>query len=233
MAFLQESLKLDWLFRTVGGVEQADTGLRITGSSPSFSAASALTALTTGNLTTLFTAMESLKTTIIAPAPPANVTTTCGTQLHAIKASARGVDDTYLGDAMVYQPATAVTWGNIVNATPPQSSVAVTLWSGFTLGGGNYGRMYIPYTCLSIGSDGNGSLASQTTMLNASKTFLDAVNAVFASGFGTGAAISILSNSVATPGSRKVTKVRVGRVTDTQRRRRRNLPESPTLATLA
>ncbi len=100
---------------------------------------------------------------------------------------------------------------------PPQCTVAVTLWSGETIGTTNYGRMYLPHSSLNLGGNPYGGTDDQGTVATNAAAFLAAV------------AQPLYKPAVmGTNGrTRFVDFVRVGRVVDTQRRRREQLDELP------
>jgi len=114
----------------------------------------------------------------------------------------------------------------------PQVSVVLSLRSGSTLGKGNYGRMFLPYS----GSPNSGPIMNTTQQdlfLTSGQTFIRAVNTA-AGAVLTGSKVVIASQARAAQslGDRVVTQVAVGRVVDTQRRRRKSIPELPDFATI-
>ncbi len=130
----------------------------------------------------------------------------------------------YLTEATNYD-GTGTPGGVTTDRGGPQDSLAVSLWSGGTLGHANYGRMYLPWNGFAIQS-GDGRITN-TQATNASiraGDFVDDVN-VWADGLATGMEVLILSKLGA--GARKApTFVRVGNVIDTQRRRRNRIKET-------
>jgi len=112
---------------------------------------------------------------------------------------------------------------------PPQLAVVATLWTGSSLGKGNYGRFYLPYCGYTEAGTPLMSTALTTQFRGAFKTFLDAVNTALPGA----ASIRVMSNSTQGLQQKPVTQVRVGRVIDTQRRRRSQLDESYLSAALA
>lgn len=120
-------------------------------------------------------------------------------------------------------PAPVVT----ANSTdgPPQLAWTMSLHSMLTRGRGSKARFSLPFSGL-VGTDGKASVTSVDNAAIALKTFVNAVNAA-----NTGAHVVVFSKIANTVTD--VTEVAVGRVIDTQRRRRKNLTELPSKLALA
>lgn len=101
---------------------------------------------------------------------------------------------------------------------PPQVSLAVTLETGITRGRAARGRIYLPTTGQSVAADGRISSTNATDLAVRTATFLDDLTDLMA------APVWVMSD-VGAGTSRPVEAVSVGRVFDTQRRRRRQLDE--------
>jgi len=151
--------------------------------------------------------------------------------LSSIKAAAIGTDGGYLTDAILYEDPSPDQ--GTQTQTPPQLSLVASLRSGFTLGGGNYGRMYLPHVL--------PGMASGTPYLVASNLddiagyIRDFVNACTSDINADTTAVlfpAIMSNKGAGTG-KGITQVGVGPVMDTQRRRRNRLDDSAVLVPLA
>ena len=100
----------------------------------------------------------------------------------------------------------------------PQATIVATLTTATPRGLANEGRMYLPATAHTPTIEGRISSAQATAVASAVVTFVNAVDAV---GIGT---VSVFSKVLA-GAVRDVTGVRIGRVIDTQRRRRNRIPE--------
>lgn len=100
----------------------------------------------------------------------------------------------------------------------PQATVVATLTTASPRGLANEGRMYLPSTGMLPIADGRVMATTATGVATAVVTFLNAVDAI---GIGNVAVFSKTREGAA----RDVTGVRVGRVIDTQRRRRNHIPE--------
>lgn len=120
----------------------------------------------------------------------------------------------------------------------PQSTIAVTLTTDTQRGYASKGRIFLPPCVLPIDTAGRLSVADATALGTAIKTWINALNALPQAGLVTveskGRGVkSVDANGKVTwtyptgGASRPVTGVRVGRVVDTQRRRRRSLTELP------
>lgn len=119
-----------------------------------------------------------------------------------------------------------------VHQVHPQLSTLISLWSGHTVGKGNYGRMYLPHCSTSlVNSTPRSAVADADANAAAAKTFLDSVN-VLAQGLTHPTIVSIMSQAIGT-NAWAVSYARCGRVTDTQRRRYAQLKGEYSSAKLA
>lgn len=113
-------------------------------------------------------------------------------------------------------------WGGIGTETryPNQIALVATLRTAVSRGPASKGRFYIPMPSMFVGTDGlitdsdaDGVAASATQLL----TDLNAIR--------TNYAVAVHSRKLGAPAQRPVTSIVVGKVLDTQRRRRRSLIE--------
>jgi len=102
---------------------------------------------------------------------------------------------------------------------PGQISMVVSLRTVKPRGIAHAGRIYLPPSSLQVGSDGRWSTAQALGAANATRTLLNALNLVTDLGD-----LAVFSD-VGAGDFEYVTGVRVGRVPDTVRRRRRQLVE--------
>lgn len=213
MTFTDESLLITWLFSDVSSDETAATQLRATDLG-GFGSVAALTALTTADLQGLYTAYTTFANG--APLQWADYSDLVG-----VKVAALGTSGQYLTDPKLYE-AVAPTGGATENIAP-QLTVVMTLWSGSSFGRANYGRMYLPHTRIPlVAGTSRASAADAGSVAIQADGFLNSVNAVLATP--TGAEVVIMS--AVGGGTTKVpAQVGIGRVIDTQRRRRRSLDE--------
>jgi len=140
MAYGGQFLKITWQFTVKSSDEIADTSLNYT-SAPGWTGAVA--------------ALAELDDTDLADMRQAYVTEMMDLDhiswadysvLNSIKVAAISTAGEYLTDPLVAETDTPSD-GTAVGVLP-QSTVVLSLRSGFTLGKGNYGRMYLPHTTL-------------------------------------------------------------------------------------
>lgn len=104
-----------------------------------------------------------------------------------------------------------------------QRALAVTLYSGSNLGKGNYGRFYLPPLAAPPDpATGQISVTDATTVLTTVVTMLEAVKGEVDT---LPTDMHLVIPTEVAPAHKVVTQVKVGRVYDTQRRRRRSVPE--------
>lgn len=130
---------------------------------------------------------------------------------------------------------TTAARGTGASCTPPQIAVAASLVTASERGLASKGRIYLAgmsaTSFATDATDGTITAANATTIRDAVTTFLNNINnnPGLDAEFG-GLDVHVVSegNAFTNGIARKVTGVRVGRVWDTQRRRRNNLPEGYT-----
>jgi len=145
-------------------------------------------------------------------------------KLSFVKANTINVDGRYVGSGTneTVFPDIGGAMGSPI--FPNQVAMAATLETGFSRGPAHRGRIYLPMP--SIVMDGNGTISAAsaidvTTSCNTLLTQLhDALGALAAP-----YEVAVFSRKAGAAGNRRVTEFRVGRVLDTQRRRRRSLVE--------
>lgn len=222
MAYSGQFLKLTWEWSVLGTDEIANTSLNFT-TSPGWSGASGqLTALGAGShLTNIYAMMQSLVT---------NLGQADYSVLHAVKAAAIGTDGTYIAEPIVYEQLSP-TAGEATQV-PAQVTICASLRSGFTIGGGNYGRMYIPH-CLPGMTAGSPYLnaANMADLAGLIKTFVNDVSDEVNVAGPSVVFPAIMSNKGSGTG-KQIIQVGTGRVPDTQRRRRNRLDDTATLVSL-
>ena len=156
--------------------------------------------------------------------------------LKSVKAALIGPDGAYAAEPVRYEgtatPGTAP--GTTDQPVPPQVALAVTLWSGQTLGKQNYGRFYLPMPCMPLDlTTAAFSAATATGVCTSAKTYITAVTTMLRP---LGGSNTNLSASIMPADSTKTPKVafyvRVGQLKDTQRRRRNSLRENPSVLAL-
>lgn len=221
MTYSGQFLKLTWGFTVDGTDEIADTSLNYT-TAPGWTGAAAALA----ELTTDYEEPLGLMATMLTSLGWADYST-----LRSLKIAAIGTDGNYLVDPAVYETATPVD-GDQANI-PAQSTLVLSLRTGFTIGGGNYGRMYLPHTCPALEANTPYIAASSmTTIAGYMKTFVNGVTS-WVNDQTTAVLFPAIMSNVGAGTGKGVTQVGAGRVVDTQRRRRNKLDDTATLVTLA
>jgi hypothetical protein len=217
MPYASEFLRIRWTFTVAESEEIADTGLNL--AVPGGTEFDAAAALAVANDTTLDDLFEAYF----------DMVGTTGSFLWADYSRLTGVHMSAVNEAGAQlgetkeKAYTASNAGNDAN-TPPQCTVVGTLWSGQSVGSGNFGRMYLPHTRLLLETGRARSTAAEAdAAASLFGTFISTVN-------GIGASLpsdpEVIINSSKGAGSNKApSEVRVGRVVDTQRRRRNRLEE--------
>ncbi|MGV1089627.1 MAG: hypothetical protein ACOYBX_16765, partial [Mycobacterium sp.] len=128
----------------------------------------------------------------------------------------------YITAARQVPTASAITGGSTNVA--PQLSIEVGLWSGSKFGRANYGKMYLPHTRMLLDpGTPRVSAANASTTATAMAAFITGLNG--SAGGWTGTPEVQVMSRVGSGTTKTVTTVRVGRVIDTQRRRRDRLIE--------
>lgn len=218
MTYAGQFLNLEWGFTTTS-VEVAYTGLNVTSVAPAWAGAvAALGELETADIgQNLISDMGDLMST--AACQWADYST-----LSNLKISARSTTGAYLTDPLVYEADPSFVGDS--QQILPQSTIVLSLRSGFTLGRANYGRMYLPHTKVGQAAGHiEGDTAAAAAVAAAGSDFVnsvidrinDEVTAVLQ---------AAIMSAVGAGTTRGVTTVGVGVITDTQRRRRNKLAEN-------
>lgn len=138
-------------------------------------------------------------------------------RLVSVKWAPQTVEGKYgTGESVEYLQAPSALGSNGQN--PAQIAVVLSLRTGRPRGRGSNGRMYIPALPTLESNSGTFSASDATSIATAGATFLSTI--------ATALNTDVIVGSAVSPGLLEtVTGVRVGRVPDTQRRRREGLPE--------
>lgn len=104
---------------------------------------------------------------------------------------------------------------------PNQITLAISLVTAVSRGPAHRGRFYMPLPAIIPGTDGRIGADHRDAVQTAATSFLTALNAVTSN-----YKVSVMSRKLGAPASRTVTGIQVGRVLDTQRRRRNKLVEA-------
>lgn len=146
-------------------------------------------------------------------------------RLRGMRVALLGTDGHQVGDAFEHEEGTPPVGS--VTEVPPQCSIAIGLLSGETTGYANYGRMYLPYTKLSLQYlHSNVSSAAAAAFSTDAAAFVSAFNeAITGLGGISGTSGQIINISKKGSGIKKaVIAVRIAQVIETQRRRYNQTP---------
>jgi len=215
MAYSGQFLRFSWLYTVAGTDEIADTSLNFSSGSGWTGAVAALAELEVGTL-------ADVRDEIIETHDYAGRATY--SQLVALKVAAIGVDGAYLASPQLIE--TDVPTSGSTQGVPAQCSVVLSWRSGFTLGSGNYGRMFLPHTRPAF-TDGTPYIAPtvQDGISTRAAAFVTAITALINDDT-TATMIPSIMSQVGGGGIKEIVSVGVGRVVDTQRRRRNALTEN-------
>ena len=150
------------------------------------------------------------------------------TSLEWVKLAVIDTDGDYAGNAKTHAQKTtgiAATPG----PPPPQIALVVSLWDGQTIGTGHHGRFYLPAPCDTVTvlepTTGKMSQAVADVIRGAVRTALQTIQGEVST-LAVPAQLAIMSQGQAGPKSNLVTQIGLGRVFDTQRRRRNQLDDT-------
>jgi len=139
-----------------------------------------------------------------------------------------GVDGKMVGNPRIVEIATASQpKGTGPLLYPPQVSLTATM-EGDNRGPARFGRFYLPGPAHAVGTDMRLTTVSQTSYLNAVGAFLTDVADAIDIPTSTARAELVNASGIGAGAEQSVTKVRMGRVLDTIRRRRTSLLEEYT-----
>jgi hypothetical protein len=137
-------------------------------------------------------------------------------RVYNIDTEGHAVDDTVISEG------TPVSGTTTQDRHPWQCSTVLTLEAG-TRGQGRFGRIFLPPQGIEIKSDGLMDPSASAAAWGSAQTLLAALSnrPTIDAGWGL-----VVAGRTGTSGTlREVTRIRMGRVMDTQRRRRRSLKE--------
>nr|CRY96425.1 hypothetical protein [uncultured prokaryote] len=202
MPYLRQHNYVTWFGDAYTEAEEWQVGLRLDGTGvPDL-----------GQMQELDAAMEALLTSGINNLPPSHRYLGC-------KVAPIGTDGKYFegGNSVDFLRETPL----VGNAAPgyPQIALVISMRTQRSRGRGSNGRMYLPSSTLPNQDEGLIAASTAASVATAGALFVADVNDV---GLGAASVFSTISPPLVEP----ITGVRVGRVMDTQRRRRNQLPET-------
>jgi hypothetical protein len=122
----------------------------------------------------------------------------------------------------VFTP-TAGGWGGAIY--PNQTALAVTLTTAYSRGPAHAGRFYLPLPAWNLGLDGRLTDVSAASTAASASAFIKNLSDMPGVDVPASPGVVVMSRKAGGAVTRKVTGVSVGRVLDTQRRRRNKLDE--------
>jgi len=138
------------------------------------------------------------------------------------KLNAIGVDGKYIANTTLEHVHANVPGTGLDSRTlPNQIALVVSLLTGFSRGPAHRGRVYLPMPTMVVGGDGRIDPGEVSVVKTAFNTLLTDLNAIDA-----GFKVAVMSRKAGAAIGRNVTGVEIGRVLDTQRRRRNKLAEA-------
>jgi hypothetical protein len=140
-------------------------------------------------------------------------------KLSFVKVNAIAVDGSYQAQTTTQALFADTPGGGLQSAPPNQIAHVVSLTTGFSRGPAHRGRFFNPLPSFTVDATGVIAEADATAVAVSAGLLLAAVNQ------GGGEQMVVMSRKAGAPGHRAVTGIEVGRVLDTQRRRRRSLVE--------
>jgi len=147
------------------------------------------------------------------------------TKLVWMKANAVGTDGKYLESTTNLYTWGAPIAGTLANDSATQLAVAVSTTTAAARGRAHKGRWFLPIGPLNLdGVAGTFAAATSTTIANASAAFCTSLNGT-ASVLGVQQLRCAVMSNIGAGTHQDITGVKVGRVIDTQRRRRNKLVE--------
>jgi hypothetical protein len=207
--FDSEHLYLQW-GGTLPGSEEWSCGVRIASTTPG-----AFVGWSSGMETAMAAALATFHASADAQIAPSAVLT-------FMKLNDIGVDGRYLQPITHEHIFANIAGGGTAAKTPPnQVACAVSLLTAVSRGPAHRGRFYMPLPTVTPYGDGGFDPTQRDSIVTAATTLLTALNAADA-----GHKVAVFSRKSGAAAHRLVTSIKVGRVLDTQRRRRSSLVEA-------
>lgn len=149
-------------------------------------------------------------------------------KLDFVKLNKIGVDGHYAdqGNSHVRFLNPKISGGGPATAPPNQVALALTLTTDVQRGPANKGRIYIPLPTCTVMDDGLITDSEANVIMHSFRTLLEDISDTPGIDSDSSPDVLVMSRKAGAPAARYVTGVRVGRVLDTQRRRRNALKEN-------
>ena len=148
--------------------------------------------------------------------------------LEFVKFNGIGKDGRYL-EQLTHEVTFLGVDGGVGGAGPHpanQICMVVSLLTGFSRGPAHRGRFYLPMPAMAPGVTGMVGEGERNVLSSRARDLIVDLSDVPGSDTASSPGVVVMSRKLGAPTTRRVTGVAVGRVLDTQRRRRRSLPEA-------
>jgi hypothetical protein len=149
-------------------------------------------------------------------------------KLTYVKAAAIGVDGKYLPDqtSVARSDFAPLAGGHTAQTPPNQVALCVTTKTARLRGHAHQGRFFLPLVSIDVSNvDGLMSAGNAAGVAAQAKILIEALSDIPGVDIITSPGAAVMSK-IGSGATNRITGVAVGRVLDTQRRRRRSLPES-------
>jgi hypothetical protein len=132
----------------------------------------------------------------------------------------------HYSESITHQRVVGPLGGGLSSGHPAnQVALVVTLTTAVTRGPAHAGRFYLPMPCFTPSTDGLITIATAAAAATRVKGFIEALSDWPGIDIASDGGVCIMSRKAGAPATRRVDGAKVGRVLDTQRRRRRSLRE--------
>jgi len=219
VAYDRQFLKVTWGFSIVNTDEIALTSLNF--SDPAAVDYNAVAALAEINMPVVGPLVLARMATLMASA---SIRWADYSRLNYVRIAAVTVPGTEFDPAKLFEDTTpaAGTAGDV----PAQASIVLSTRSGSSTGGANFGRMYLPHSAWAqVTASPFGDTPDVSAFATAAQTFVSGVTSDLDAVVTATVVPTIMTQTVG-GASKRINQIALGNVTDTQRRRRNQLPET-------
>lgn len=219
MAYDRAFLKVTWGFTILNTDEIAVTSLNF--SDPADAAFNSALALGEINMPVVGPLLLARMNTLMASA---SIRWAQYSRLNYVRVAAVLATGLEFDPAKLFEDTTpaAGTAGDV----PAQASIVLSTRSGSSTGGANFGRMYLPHSAWAqVASSPFGDTPDVSAFATAAQTFVSGVQSDL-DAVVTQSVLPMIMTQIPAGTSKRIIQIALGNVTDTQRRRRNQLPET-------
>jgi len=219
VAFDRGFLKVTWGFTILNTDEIAQTSLNFT--DPTDVTFNAPTALAEVNMPVVGPLLLARMNTLIASA---SIKWANYSRLNYVRLAAVLPTGLEFDPAKLFEDTTPAA--GTQSDVPAQASIVLSTRSGQSTGNANFGRMYIPHTAWAQATNSPfGDTPDVSAFATAAQTFVTGVQTDLDAVI-TQSVLPTIMTQVVGGTSKRIVQIALGNVTDTQRRRRNQLPET-------